>query len=285
MPSAAAPLPSRRSKTKRQGNFLHLIMVSVKFLISPLVVFWDSFQFKKNLNRSWLFSFFLLTSFMLGLTGVGLLVADGPYNRTLRMMTSITESKEVLSGELQPIIRAINHYALLNKIDPNLIYAIVKTESSFKTTAVSRAGAKGLMQIMPEVWRHYSPDSVCRGDHPSSKLCSPTDCIFTPEANIRVGTLYFRDLLAKYDGRVDLALEAYNAGVTNVIPGLEPKYQETRFYVHIITGGWQELRKMALAEQLQLSLRLQSALKILFGVSFLCWIILFWWANKKLFPK
>jgi hypothetical protein len=282
MPSA---VPSaRRRKARRPGSLIRAMLALLKFAISPAVLLCDSFQAKQRLDRSWMYSFFLLITLLMGLTGIGILVTDGPFAKTLRMMAAPIENQEVLSGDLQPVIRAINQYALENNLDPNLIFALVKTESHFRTKAVSRSGARGLMQIMPEVWRHYS-NSACSGRHAPDQECHAPDCIFEVDANIRVGTKYFRELLDQYDGRVDLALEAYNAGISNVVPGLTPKYEETRSYVRKTVAGWQELRRMTLAGQLQISLRMQSALKVLFGLSFLCWLIFFGWAMRKLFPK
>jgi hypothetical protein len=92
-------------------------------------------------------------------------------------------------------------------------------------------------------------------------------------------------LLDNYRGRVDLALEAYNAGLTNVRPGQAPKFKETRGYINSIVSYWKNIRKEAIGQQLKLSLQLQQGLKWLFFISFGCWLILFWWASRKLFSK
>lgn len=255
-----------------------------KFLISPMVMLIDSFRRKGALDQIWLYSFFLFTTVVMALTGVGILVTEEPLYRTLRMMAAVTESNEVLSGDLQPLIRIINKYALEYNVDPNLIFAIIRTESNFRRTAVSPAGAKGLMQIMPQVWREYS-GSACDGRHSNKIICHPDDCIFDSESNIRVGVKYFRALLDKYQGRVDLALEAYNAGISNVRPGFDPKFLETKNYVAAIVSFWNQLRKETIAQQLQISLQMQRGLKWLFIVAFSCWLILFWWAGRKWFGK
>jgi hypothetical protein len=279
----AVSTAARRRKRRARGGFIRFFLIVVRFIISPFVLFLDSFQAKKNLDRGWLFSFFLLTSLLMLMTGVGLLVVDRPTGKTLQMLADPSRNEEVLAGAFQPVIAAINRYSLQNQLDPNLVYSIIKAESNFKAGAVSRAGARGLMQIMPEVWRQYSHSS-CDGEHAYGDPCAdPRNCIFNPEANIRVGTRYFRVLLDRYNGRVDLALEAYNAGLTNVQPGFAPKFAETRSYVQKILAAWRELRRVSLAGQLRLSLSMQAGLKVLFGLSFLCWLILFWWANRKLF--
>ncbi|MCL6589919.1 MAG: lytic transglycosylase domain-containing protein [Firmicutes bacterium] len=277
-------ISAKRKITRRPGSIIQGLMVLIRFLVSPLVILTDSFRRKGNLDKTWLFSFFLLTTMIMGFTGAGILVTEAPIVKTLKMMTAITEDNEILAGNLQPMIRIINKYALQYNVDPNLVFAIIKAESNFVPTAVSHAGARGLMQIMPEVWTVYS-DTPCNGRHPEKTICHPGNCIFDPEANIRTGVKYFREMLDTYHGRVDLALEAYNAGITNVRPGQAPKYKETRSYIDKIVIYWKNLRKEAIDQQLKLSLQLQQGLKWLFFFSFGCWLILFWWASRKLLSK
>ncbi len=278
MPLTNASAARRRRAHSRSFPelFQRTIITAFKFILSPIIIFADSFRRKGTLDETWIFSFFLFITVVLGLTGVGILVTEGPLLKTMKMMTAVTENQENLSGDLQPVIRMINRSALANNVDPNLVYAIIKSESNFSPRAVSPRGAKGLMQLMPDVWRQYHNKP---GDNDKE------DDIFAPEANIDVGVRYLKDLLDHYQGRVDLALEAYNAGISNVRPGNEPKYKETRGYVQNTLGLWQSLRREAIKHELQMSLYLQKGLKCLFGVSFLCWLILFWWARSRLFGK
>jgi soluble lytic murein transglycosylase-like protein len=93
---------------------------------------------------------------------------------------------------LEPfIVAAAKRYG----IDARILRAICFIESRYRINAVSRKGARGPMQFMPETAARYG----LRNPH-------------NPEQAIDAAARYFRDLLRKFDGRVDLALAAYNAG-------------------------------------------------------------------------
>jgi len=89
-------------------------------------------------------------------------------------------------------------------LDPFLVAALIRQESEFQATAVSRAQAVGLMQVLPS-----SGKQIARTTH--SRYTSPKQ-LLTPATNLRLGTLMFRRLLDHYDGHVEYALAAYNAG-------------------------------------------------------------------------
>jgi soluble lytic murein transglycosylase-like protein len=108
--------------------------------------------------------------------------------------------------------------ARLYDIDANLIHAVMQAESAFHPYAVSRAGAEGLMQLMPEL-----SDEMGVGD------------AFDPRENIMGGVRYLKRLLDYHDGNLDLALASYNAGPGNVERyGGVPPFRETRNYVKTI---------------------------------------------------
>jgi len=114
---------------------------------------------------------------------------------------------------------AIDKAAARHNVDPNLVRALVKVESNFNPNAVSRKGAMGLMQLMPQTARQL-------------KVSNP----FNPEENVDAGVRHLKQLLESYGGDVRLSLAAYNAGSGAVArsSGI-PKYAETRNYVKRIT--------------------------------------------------
>lgn len=93
----------------------------------------------------------------------------------------------------------IHAAATKENIDPQIAFGLVKTESSFRRTVVSWAGAVGYTQLLPSTARWIAP-GTSRSD------------LFDTETNLRIGFRYLRYLLNKYDGNLRLALTAYNRG-------------------------------------------------------------------------
>ncbi|QEM69166.1 lytic transglycosylase domain-containing protein [Geobacter sp. FeAm09] len=126
---------------------------------------------------------------------------------------SPSSSAPLESGKewLEPIIaKASRRYG----VDTGLIKAVIKAESNFNPTAVSSAGARGLMQLMPGTARSLGVSDS-----------------FDPEQNVMAGTRFLSDLLDRYNGDVDSALAAYNWGPGNVDRKPERMPRETRNYL------------------------------------------------------
>jgi soluble lytic murein transglycosylase-like protein len=102
------------------------------------------------------------------------------------------------------------------KIDVALVHAVITAESGYNPAALSRAGAQGLMQLMPGTAKRYAVKDA-----------------FDPKQNIIGGTRYLRDLLDMFDNNIELAVAAYNAGENAVIRhgNKIPPYRETQAYV------------------------------------------------------
>ncbi len=106
------------------------------------------------------------------------------------------------------------------RLDPVLVRAVMQAESAFDPFAVSRAGALGLMQLMPDVATEYGVDDP-----------------FDPRENIMAGARHLRQLIDMQEGDMALALASYNAGPGTVAKygGTVPPYPETQDYVTRIT--------------------------------------------------
>jgi hypothetical protein len=113
-------------------------------------------------------------------------------------------------------------------VDPLLIYLVMQQESGFNYRAVSSAGARGLMQLMPDTARQLGVRNI-----------------HDPVENVEAGTRYLKNLLQRFAGDVNLALAGYNAGEGAVVRyGYRvPPYRETINYVRRIGGAYQQFKK------------------------------------------
>ncbi|MGA9057310.1 MAG: lytic transglycosylase domain-containing protein [Terriglobia bacterium] len=119
----------------------------------------------------------------------------------------------------------VEQTASRHQIDPQLVHAIIKVESEYDPKAVSRKGAMGLMQLIPETAQRFG-------------VANP----FNPKENIEGGVSYLKHLLNLFGGDLSLSLAAYNAGEGAVQRfGGIPSFAETRDYVRKVTDIYQSV--------------------------------------------
>ena len=113
-------------------------------------------------------------------------------------------------------------------VDSRLLKAMIKAESDFDPRAISKKGAMGLMQIMPENFKMLDLENP-----------------FDPLQNIRAGARYFQQLYKRFNGKLALSLAAYNAGPTAVDRYKRiPPYQETEEYVRRVLRYYRTFKQL-----------------------------------------
>jgi len=122
-----------------------------------------------------------------------------------------------------PIIDAA---AREHALPPSLLHAVIAVESGYNPRAVSKAGAKGLMQLMPETGSRFGARDL-----------------FDATQNVRAGAQYLKWLLGTFDGDMALALAGYNAGENAVMRygNKIPPYRETQEYVPKVLAVYKQL--------------------------------------------
>ena len=108
----------------------------------------------------------------------------------------------------------VEYYSEYYSVREPLVYAVIRTESGFRAEVESSVGAVGLMQIMPDTFDWLQS---LEGD----SQVYPSDALKSPEVNIKYGTYYLSILLDHYNGVEQLAVAAYNGGISNVDSWLE----------------------------------------------------------------
>ncbi len=155
------------------------------------------------------------------LSAGGVKVVAGPDGR--RVITNDGAAKDSprrFPGRLRPLPDAslepvISRHADSYQLDPKLVRAVIQVESGYNPAAVSHKGAVGLMQLMPGTANQLAVDDP-----------------YDPDQNVRGGVAYLRRMLDRFEGRLELAVAAYNAGPGAVERhGGIPPYRETRDYV------------------------------------------------------
>jgi soluble lytic murein transglycosylase-like protein len=135
-----------------------------------------------------------------------------------------------LTGHSRPAVdmgrdgveKIVREAADRHSVDPALVRAVIETESNWNPRAYSHKGAGGLMQLIPTTAQRYGAYDV-----------------FDPKQNIDAGVKHLKRLLERYNGNLDLALAAYNAGEGAVdrVHGI-PAYRETRNYVQKVQNAY-----------------------------------------------
>jgi soluble lytic murein transglycosylase-like protein len=134
-----------------------------------------------------------------------------------------------LSGNRRPmsidrdgVDQLVREAAERHRVDPALVRAVIETESNWNPGAYSRKGAIGLMQLIPTTAQRFGASDA-----------------FNPKQNVDAGVRYLKTLLERYNGNLDLALAAYNAGEGAVdrAHGI-PAYRETRNYVQKVQSAY-----------------------------------------------
>jgi len=134
---------------------------------------------------------------------------------------SFSEARRPLFGTAYDAV--IEKAAKEENLDASFVSALIRAESNYDSRAVSRKGARGLMQLMPATAKRLSVHRP-----------------FDPESNVRGGVRYLRELVDRFGHRPDLVLAAYNAGEGAVETyGGVPPYRETVSYVARIMTWWQ----------------------------------------------
>ncbi|HET8887747.1 MAG TPA: transglycosylase SLT domain-containing protein [Candidatus Angelobacter sp.] len=108
----------------------------------------------------------------------------------------------------RPFWEELKRDSAANRLEPNLVASLIRQESEFNPSAVSPANAMGLMQLLPSVGKGLAKEMKIRHFSPDDLLVADT--------NLRMGTRYFKHMVDHYDGHVEYALAAYNAGEDRV---------------------------------------------------------------------
>jgi soluble lytic murein transglycosylase-like protein len=147
------------------------------------------------------------------------------------------KTSAIVSNEVTPtkeeIREMLAHSGAAHDIDADLLASVMKAESGGQVRAVSRTGARGLMQLMPATASQMGVQDS-----------------FRPDQNIAGGTAYLDELLTRYRDNIALALAAYNAGPAAVdrYHGVPP-YRETKEYVARVIREFNRRKQMALVAQ------------------------------------
>ncbi len=167
---------------------------------------------------------------------------DSPGTASFAVGAAASAQKFLLPND-ESFSKYINEAAQTHGVDPYLIKSVIKVESDFDPQAMSSKGAQGLMQLIPSTARLVG--------------CSDS---FNPRQNILGGAGYLKMMLKRFDGRIDYALAAYNAGPGNVEKhGGIPPFRETQNYVRKVRHYYKQYAANLPAAEKSTSLKARKA--------------------------
>jgi soluble lytic murein transglycosylase-like protein len=185
---------------------------------------WQRKRITMDTKITWRLSIIALSMIAASILAVSNIAQKGPIGLIKSSGPSGSESAEPAAGS-DPICFSTAVFRICDEhgVPPKLVHAIIQVESQGNPKAVSRKGALGLMQLMPEMIKLY-------------RLVDP----FDPLANIDAGVRHLKYLLAEYSGNLSLTLAAYNAGPGAVrkYRGVPP-YPETKKYLRKVLREYQ----------------------------------------------
>lgn len=185
---------------------------------------------------------------------------DGQYHRALEVLKAAVPSYFALDLNAlprnywedlfpRPFWTDLKRYSDANRLDPFLVASLIRQESEFNPGAISHANAWGLMQVLPGTGKTLARAEKIRSFR--------TESLLVPNVNLQLGTRYFRELIDHFNGRLEYALAAYNAGTDRVEAWLsagnyrDPQefvesipFTETREYVQAIMRNATVYRKL-----------------------------------------
>ncbi len=134
----------------------------------------------------------------------------------------IGPSRPAMSIDRDGVERLVREASDRHNVDPALVRAVIETESHWNPGAISNRGAVGLMQLIPTTAQRFGARDL-----------------FNPKQNVDAGVHYLKTLIERYNGNLDLALAAYNAGEGAVAKahGI-PAFRETRDYVQKVQNAY-----------------------------------------------
>ena len=135
-----------------------------------------------------------------------------------------TQNTKLSTKDAQLIYKNVLYYSNKYEIDPVLVFSVMKTESHFKHSTVSSAGAKGLMQLMPVNFKEFNVNNSIEG-------------------NIKGGIMHLKRDLDRFKNTTD-TLAAYNAGPSRAVTGEWKKFKETTKYITKINNVYPEIKDL-----------------------------------------